>query len=140
MTEYPLSEVTYEIIGAAMEVHRELGSGFLEAVYHEALEIELARRNISYSNEPQNAILYKNIFLKKKYVPDFLVADEIIVEIKALTKLTSTEESQIINYLKAGKKKIGLLLNFGSPSLQFKRFIGEEGTVGKVKEGIRDNQ
>jgi GxxExxY protein len=139
MNDYPFSEITYEVIGAAMEVHRELGPGFLEAVYHEALAIELTQRNISFCDEPQLEILYKGIILNKKYSPDFLAAEAIIVEIKALARLTSTEESQIINYLKAAGIKIGLLFNFGASSLEFRRFIGEDGKVRKLKQEIRDN-
>lgn len=133
MDKYPFADITYEVIGAAMEVHRELGPGFLEAVYHEALGIEMARKGVSYSDEPQIEIRYKDILLKKKYSPDFLVADEVVIEIKALAKITSLEESQIINYLKAGKKRVGLLLNFGTSSLEFRRFVGEGGQIAKVK-------
>jgi GxxExxY protein len=132
--KYPLSELTYAIIGAAMEVHRELGSGFLEAVYHEALAIELTRRNLPFFSEPQIDIYYKDIILPKKYNPDFLVSGEVVVEIKALSKLTSTEDSQIINALKASRKKVGLLINFGTASLEFKRFINEKGKVAFAKE------
>lgn len=119
-----------------MEVHRELGPGFLESVYHEALEIELKRRNIPYCSEPQLDIEYKNIMLAKKYNPDFLISDTVIVEIKALSKLTSTEESQIINALKASKRKIGLLINFGTASLEFRRFISENGKVARIKRNV----
>lgn len=133
MNEYPFADLTYEIIGAAMEVHRELGPGFLEAVYHEAFGIEMTRRNIAHTDEPEIQIQYKDVSLKKKYNPDFLVADEILVEIKALSNLTSIEEAQIINYLKAAGKRVGLLLNFGTASLEFRRFIGRDGKIVKIK-------
>lgn len=114
---------THNIIGASMEVHREMGPGFLEAVYHECLEIEFKARNIPYISKPQLNIFYKEKQLKKYYVPDFLVYKEIIVEIKAERCLTKEDEAQIISSLKSSKKKIGLLINFGELSLKFRRFI-----------------
>ena len=114
---------TYAIIGAAMEVHRELGCGFLEAVYQEALEREFTYQEIPYKSQHPVRIEYKGKPLKKTYEPDFICYDDVIVEIKAMDKLSSNEHAQIINYLKASKLGIGLLINFGSPSLQHKRFI-----------------
>ena len=114
---------TFAIIGAAMEVHKELGSGFLEAVYQEALEREFTYQEIPYKSKPPVRIKYKGEPLKKKYEPDFICYDEVIVEIKAMDKLTSNEHAQIINYLKASELKIGLLINFGSKSLEHKRFV-----------------
>jgi len=114
---------TYKIIGAAMEVHKEMGCGFLEGVYQEALGIEFRVQGIPYKAQPVIEILYKGKPLEKKYQPDFMCFGEIIVEIKALERLSGTEESQIINYLKATKLKVGLLINFGSKSLEHKRFV-----------------
>ena len=114
---------TFAIIGAAMEVHSELGCGFLEAVYQEAMEKELAYQEIPYKSQPPVRIKYKGEPLKKKYEPDFLCYDKVIVEIKAMDKLSSNEHAQIINYLKASKLKVGLLINFGSKSLEHKRFV-----------------
>ncbi len=114
---------TYRIIGAAMEVHKELGSGFLEAVYQKALEKEFINQGIPYNSQPIVKIHYKGQVLNKTYQPDFTCFDEIIVEIKAMDKLSGNEHAQIINYLKASKIGIGLLINFGSPSLQHKRLI-----------------
>ena len=114
---------TYAIIGAAMEVHKELGSGFLEAVYQEAMEKELAYQEIPYKSQPPVRIKYKGEPLKKKYEPDFICYDEVIVEIKAMDKLSSNEHAQIINYLKASELKVGLLINFGAKSLEHKRFV-----------------
>ena len=106
-----------------MEVHKEMGCGFLEGVYQEALGIEFGVQGIPYKAQPVIEILYKGKPLEKKYQPDFMCFGEIIVEIKALERLSGTEESQIINYLKATKLKVGLLINFGSKSLEHKRFV-----------------
>ncbi len=92
--------LTYAIIGAALEVHTQLGNGFLEAVYHEALAIELSRRDIPFQHEVPLKIKYKGQLLKTIYRADFVCYDSIIVEIKALKQLSGIEESQIINYLK----------------------------------------
>jgi GxxExxY protein len=116
-------ERTYKIIGAAMEVHRELGCGFLEAVYQEALGREFNFQNIPCKPQPIVKIMYKGNPLDKTYQPDFICFEEIIVEIKALSLLTGNEEAQLINYLKAAKLTIGLLLNFGTKSLEYKRLI-----------------
>jgi GxxExxY protein len=114
---------TYKIIGAALEVHKELGCGFLEAVYQEALEKEFTDQIIPFKAQPIVGIFYKGKPLEKKYQPDFICYDEVITEIKAMSVLTSNEEAQIINYLKATRFKVGLLLNFGSKSLEHKRFV-----------------
>ena len=113
----------YQIIGAAMEVHKELGCGFLEAVYQEALEIEFQLRKIPYLREPKLNIYYKEQILTKYYEADFICFDNIIVELKALSGLISDHESQMLNYLKATKLKVGLLINFGRQSLEYKRMV-----------------
>lgn len=114
---------TYDIIGAAMEVHKVLGAGFLEAVYQEAFEAELMNRNIAYSREQEIDIYYKDIKLKKKYFADFIIYNSIVVELKALNELNNDHKAQLINYLKATGYEIGLLINFGTRSLQYKRLI-----------------
>jgi GxxExxY protein len=114
---------TYSIIGAAMEVHRQLGCGFLEPVYQEALAIEFSKRKISYSREVKLPVFYKQMRLNTPYRVDFICFDEVAVELKALTHLSGTEEAQLINYLKASGKEIGLLVNFGGRSLVYRRFI-----------------
>ena len=114
---------TYQIIGACMEVHRELGSGFLEAVYQEALEYEFSDRNIPFISQPDVTINYKKRKLKKIYIPDFFCFNEIIIEIKAISKITEIDDAQILNYLKATEFKRGLLVNFGAKSLEYKRFV-----------------
>jgi len=113
---------TYAIIGAAMTVHRELGCGFLEAVYQEAMAREFTLVGIPYEREKELPIYYKNEPLNLYYRADFLCYGEIIVELKALAQLTGTETSQLINYLKAARVSRGQLINFGAPSLQYKRF------------------
>ena len=116
-------EEAYKIIGAAMEVHRELGPGFLEAVYQEALELEFQKQNIPYEREKLLNIYYKGIKLKKHYSADFVCYDKIVVELKALSELNNDNAAQILNYLKTSELKLGLLLNFGAKSLQYKRLV-----------------
>jgi GxxExxY protein len=114
---------TYAIIGAALEVHKELGHGFLESVYQEALAIEFSRQKIPFKKECPVPIYYKGELLKSPHRADFLCYDSIIVELKALSIMSGTEEAQVIHYLKATKLKKALLFNFGKPSLEFKRIV-----------------
>ena len=106
-----------------METHKELGCGFLEAVYHEALEREFTAQEIPFRSQPIVEIKYKGKPLEKKYQPDFICYDEVVVEIKAISGISGNEEAQLINYLKASGLKVGLLLNFGAKSLEHKRFV-----------------
>lgn len=114
---------TYAIIGAAMEIHRQLGHGFLEAVYQEAAVIEFPLKQVLFEREVSLPIKYKNILLPTHYRADFVCFSEIIVEFKALSRLSSVEEAQLLNYLKATGLKRGLLINFGATSLQYKRLV-----------------
>jgi len=114
---------TYAIIGAAMEVHRQLGCGFLEPVYQEALAMEFLERSIPYNAQDKYVINYKGRPLETYYKPDFICFGSVVVELKALSRLSSVEESQLINYLKVTSHQIGLLLNFGTRSLEKRRFI-----------------
>ena len=114
---------TYAIIGAAMEIHRQWGHGFLEAVYQDAAVIEFPLRQIPFGKEITLPSQYKGILLPTYYRADFVCFSEIIVEFKALSRLSSVEESQLLNYLKATGLKRGLLINFGAPSLQYKRLV-----------------
>ena len=116
-------ELTQKVIGAAMEVHRVLGRGFLEAVYQEALEIELGARDIRFSRQPEIKIQYKRHVLAKTYQPDLVVEDRLVVELKALDRISAVEESQLLNYLKVTGIRVGLLLNFGASSLEWKRMV-----------------
>ena len=113
---------TYAVIGAAMEVHKQLGHGFLEAVYQEALAVEMELREIPFSREVMLPVHYKNRQLAVGYRADFLCFENVVVELKALRKLSTIEESQILNYLKATGFEIGILINFGSRSLEYKRY------------------
>jgi len=113
-------EITKLIIGCCMEVHNRLGNGFQEVVYQRALEIELKLAGINFLKEMELPIFYRNVEISRRRV-DFFIEGEIMVEIKAVTELEDGHLAQAINYLEAYKKKTGLLINFGSPRLEFKR-------------------
>jgi GxxExxY protein len=122
--ELYLKEEVYAVIGAAIEVHKELGCGFLEPVYQEALGLELMDRKIPHKPERNLAIQYKGRILKKSYCADFICFEQMVVEIKALDKLYPRDEAQILNYLKATQLKVGVLINFGAHGkLEWKRFV-----------------
>ena len=125
---------TYAVIGAAMEVHRELGSGFLEPVYQDALALEFARRNVPFKREVALPIHYKDAQLTTSYKADFICYDAVVVELKALSEVGGTEESQLINYLKATGMEVGLLLNFGGDSLYAKRFANSKKRWSRSKQ------
>jgi GxxExxY protein len=114
---------TYAIIGAAMEVHKQLGCGFLEAVYQEALAIEFLKQSIPFRREVRLPIHYKGQLLATIYCADFICFDSVVIETKALAHMSGNEEAQVINYLKATGYEIGLLFNFGGRSLQHRRLV-----------------
>ena len=116
-------EESYAIIGKCMEVHRELGHGFLEIVYKDALEILFKQNGIFYEREREYQVLFKNIVLPHKFYADFVVFDKIILEIKAVKHLTDEHIAQTINYLKVSENRLGLLVNFGRGSLESKRIV-----------------
>ena len=123
MSELIYKEEAYKIIGAAIEVHKELGNGFLEAVYQEALGIEFDKRQILFDREAHLEIQYKGILLNKSYIADFICYNKIIIELKAVNTLESSHKAQVLNYLKATGFRLGILLNFGSTSLEYKRLV-----------------
>jgi len=129
MTDLLFKDEVYAIVGAAMEVYNTLGSGFLEAVYQEALGIEFAGRHIPYEPQKELRIAYKSRMLQKTYVADYIVYGAIVVELKAINHLSSLEEAQLLNYLKATGLPVGVLLNFGANGkLEWKRMVWQTTT------------
>lgn len=114
---------TYAIIGAAMEVHKELGHGFLEAIYEEALHYELRRAGVPFVPQVELPVFYKGMRLNTYYRADLICYGEVVVELKAIKMLSSADTSQLLNYLKATSNHRGLLLNFGSPRLEYERRV-----------------
>ena len=114
---------TYAVIGAAMEVHRELGHGFLEPMYQAALALEMQERGISFQAEVPLPVRYKDKTLTCSYRADFVCYQNIVVETKAIAKLTPVDEAQVLNELKATGHHLGLLINFGAPSLEHRRLV-----------------
>lgn len=123
MSNLLYNEESYSIIGACIEVHKELGKGFSEIIYGDALQMEFNSRNIKYSREKKFYITYKEGLLPHHYFADFVIDDNIILEIKAISELTSSHIKQTLNYLAASKLKLALLVNFGEDSLTYKRVI-----------------
>ena len=123
MKNFLYKSETFKIIGACMEVHKTLGHGFAEKVYQEPLSIEFQSKKIPYSIEVPLQIEYKGKILDKHYIADFVCIDNIVLELKAVNQLSSAHISQVLNYLKATDKKVGLLINFGSKSLGYKRIV-----------------
>jgi len=123
MAEIILKEESYKIIGACVEVHRELGMGFKEIVYKDALEMEFTSLDISYERERPYTITYKGKVLPRKYFADFVVFGSIILEVKAKPFIVNPFVYQTINYLKASGIKLGIIVNFGEKSLAYKRVV-----------------
>ena len=118
-----LKEESYKIIGICMEVHRQLGRGFLEIVYKDALEYEFKKKNIKYEREKMYEIQYKNIILPHKFYADFVVFDQVILEIKCGSGIVDEFFAQTINYLAVSECELGLIVNFGKDSLEYKRVV-----------------
>ena len=115
---------SFEILGACFEVYKEKGAGFLEPVYHECLELELADRRVPFLMKPSLALTYKGRQLKTKYSPDFVCYDKIVVELKAVSALIDEHRAQVHNYLRATGMRLGLLVNFGHyPKLEYERIV-----------------
>ena len=124
MPELVYKEESYQIMGACFEVYKEMGCGFLEAVYQETLEIELSLRSIPFRPQVELALGYKGRVLKQVYVPDFVCWEKIILEIKAVKGLDDVHRAQVHNYLKATHFKLGLLVNFGHyPQVEYERIV-----------------
>jgi len=127
---------TAEILNACMAVHNELGNGFLEAVYQEALAIEFDERGLPYKREVKIPIFYKGRKLDKEYFADFICFDNIIVELKCLSRIVSANKAQVINYLHGTKLEVGLLVNFGEPSLKWERVSHFQRTPLGVSQSV----
>src|ERR1700761_4279705 len=123
MADILFKEESYKIIGACFEVHKILGHGFKEAVYKDALELELNKLNIPFSREKPYSIFYKEQKLKHFFVADFVVYDTIILEIKIGNYIGDPYLKQTLNYLKASGLRLGIVINFGTPSLEYQRVI-----------------
>lgn len=123
MTHFPLKEETYKIIGVCMEVHNTLGAGYLEIVYKDALELEFKKAGIFYEREKEYSVNYKGTILPHKFYADFVVFDQIILEVKGVKTIAEEHIAQTLNYLKVSGNEVGLLMNFGELKLNYKRLI-----------------
>jgi len=123
MTDIIYKEESYQIIGKCFEVHNNLGPGFLEIVYKDALEYEFKNAGIPYSREEEYVVNYKSIILPHKFYADFVVFDKIILEVKGVSGIVDDHIAQTINYLKVSGNKLGLLVNFGELKLNYKRLV-----------------
>ncbi len=123
MAELLYREETHRLIGLCMEIHRELDKGHDEVIYKDALVVELSRSTITFEREKKFEISYKGVLLPHFYFADFVVWDKIIFEAKAVEKLTDSHVKQVLNYLAASKLRVGLLVNFGADSLEWKRVV-----------------
>ena len=127
MEDIIYKDEAYKIVGAMISVHKELGCGYLEAVYQEALAIEFMLQGIPFEREKEMDILYKGHSICKKYRADFICYDKIIVELKAVEKLLPEFKAQTLNYMKMSNSKLGILANFGQPSLEVQRLVRLQG-------------
>ena len=124
--EFPLKKETYRILGACFEVYNEMGRGFLEPVCQECLELELKHQEIPFESQVTLELEYKGQKLEKRYQPDLICFETVVVEIKAASRLLFEHEAQLLNYMNAGEFEVGLLVNFGHyPKLEYKRLINQ---------------
>jgi len=123
MAEIIFKHESYLIIGACMEVHKKLGAGFFESVYSEALQVEFKKAEIPYEREEKLQVFYEDQFLNKYFRADYVCYNSIIIELKATKYLVDADRQQTLNNVKATKFKLGLLINFGTPSLTYKRIV-----------------
>ena len=132
MSELIYKEECFRIVGACMEVHRELGKGHGEIIYKDALELELHARGIDFVRERPYTVSYKGTVLPHSYFADFVVLNEILLEAKAVEQLTDSHIKQVLNYLAASKLKLGVLVNFGQDSLTWKRVILTASSIEQI--------
>ncbi len=123
MTKVVYKEESYQIIGKCFEVHNNLGAGFLEIVYKDALEYEFRKADIPFEREKKYTVNYKGVILPHKFYADFVVYDTIILEVKAVAAISDVFVAQAINYLKVSKKKLALIVNFGESQINSKRIV-----------------
>jgi len=123
MSDLLYKDEVFQLTGLCMEIHRRLGKGYDEVIYKDALTVELNHANIPFSREKQYTITYKNVILPHSYQADFVISDKILFEAKAVEKLADAHTKQVLNYLAVSKLRLGLLVNFGAESLEWKRII-----------------
>ncbi len=127
MDDFPLKDETYQILGACFEVYNDMGRGFLESVYQECLEVELTSYGIPFEAQQPIELVFKGQELKRTFAPDLLCFGKVIVELKAVRRLAAEHRAQLINYLRACRLEVGLLVNFGSyPQLEYERIVNQK--------------
>jgi len=132
--EFPLKDETYQVLGACFEVNNEMGRGFLESVYQECLEVELASCGIPFEAQRPIELTFKGQELQRTFTPDLLCFGKVIVELKAVRRLAAEHRAQLINYLKACRLGVGLLVNFGSyPQLEYERIVNQKSRFQSTK-------
>ncbi|MBD0349813.1 MAG: GxxExxY protein [Bacteroidota bacterium] len=138
--DFKYSDITEKIIGCAMRVHQKMKNGYPEVIYQRCMAIEFQRAGLNYRQEVEMSVFYDNICVGRRRV-DFLVEEKVSVELKAISNLTNENLAQALNYLEAQHLEVGLLLNFGAPSLQFKRLINQQKLNNPSNQNVNpDNQ
>lgn len=133
MAKLLYKEESFKIIGICFQVHNNLGAGFLEIVYKDALEYEFKKAGIPFHREVEYEVKYRDIILPHKFYADFVVFDKIILEVKAISKIADEHIAQAINYLKVSNNKLALLVNFGELKLQYKRLVLQVATNARIR-------